>query len=1748
MVRFASADDDNFQLVLKEIKAILNPPQMASSDPKLRANPRAEPLAQHAQDPYHRHYQQGQESRKNPKACDVGGAIRWSFSGSRTGTILTFASVEFLSRVKDYWSMPELALELECVAAPCKGTCKWIYEAPTYRSWSDSSDSGTFLLTGKMGSGKTVLARSTWAAIQSQGAYPSKDNKLHLAYFCSRVRRKSENTDLLLWTLICQVLEACPSLFSSVDGLQEVTKVFNWPLEEVWTLLWDLIRHSEFESVFILIDALDECEYNSVDEFLESYTEFCLDKFPVGKTVKFFITMRHDDGPVDGFVESDSLWRLHIRPADVLPDIKNTMERPIQRIVAANKWDEDQASRLTAAIADRADGMFQWVNIAMDGIARGRRRPRTHKELLGEINNIPKKLEQLYSRELRELIKDMDSIDLDQIKSLLAWVLLASRPLTVPEMIMALSIEDGMLALPTKDEQRTSAPASLSPFVEISTSSRVEAGGETQVDANDSQLIVRPIHESVRQFLWDVCMKPESRKAWPELFIGEAQGHALIAKTCITYIRCSEISVGWVGEKKFSDVGQILPTEQMTSSISDFLQRHELLRYVADDALFYHIRQSVRDPPGDVFDYMVDTLIDCPSSIATFTQARQYVDKVGTEWHYWNPGPALHMCARVDSLELLRRFAERVPSIDWNERDDTGSTVLFDSLAHGPPADAPGAQLELVQYLIGRGSDPRIVDRLGHTPAYWAVFMSHTAVLQELLGRGISLSNREKIYGETLLHTAAFETEPECARALIEAGHEINVRDNDGKTPLMTAAHNGSLEIVKLLLSHGADVRLVSKHKMTALSFCAIDGSCEVGRLLIDHHCPILAKDNWGSSALHLAARFGHVNLMKQLLDAGADIGARDATLLTPLGDAALADKAEAVRLLAQVGADVNVRDKEGCTPLFLAASNRCRLVVEALVSLGADPTIKDGSPNSITPVHVAILNGDSESVEHLMKSQFEVLTVQDALNLQQPVHYAAIVGSVHILNLLLRRGVDITTADTNGHTAVQIAAGSEHVEFLRYALEQATACGDPGPDKNGRRPIHDAAIAGTLDCLHTLIEAGVDITASDIYGSTALHYAAQRGSLGHTALLLDAKCDINQPDKTGRVPLHLAAAHGHKQVVRELLKRGALVDGSDSSLETPLVTAMLHFRRDVCLELLGWTTRPNIELRDTRGYTPLFRAIMMGELPLVKALLSSGADRNATDGEGRHVLEAAAQTFNPDLTMILLGTRPGYDEDTLRKATKAAIDSRKVVNLVTILKHRREPLSWAELELMISTAELGVDRETSSLEALSQGDLISRAFSVDAPLARLLIAELDPATVVMGPGYEEILLSMIQLVNINGVRALLERHKPTTINSYRVLCVLGKMPPDMTGEMVDLLDSYHLIDYEQRDQQGWTTGHLLVRFGSLEAIQKMQARGHRFTQQTASGLSMLQIACFRDLNVPEVIDLLLDPRHKQDLAHVDENGWSVVHVASRSLSGPKALEKVVELGADVNTRALWPTSSTVLYIACSTPGSRVLKWAWDHLPPAVITEQLKAKVGAQQKTPLHAAVVQQSRELVEDMLKAGAAVDEPDAHGWTPLFDAIASRNEGTTKVLLAHGVGDIDHQDLRGRTALHLACGRGLVDVVKMLVRYGASPAVTDRENWTAEDVCRREMKDAVAALGESPEMKALVGWSKAIEHPTPAAWSSNDRAGEICVSEDGLEAWLPGMLWRSFPPLKDLRADLCSYCHASLCWSAWSLHSRR
>jgi hypothetical protein len=260
--------------------------------------------------------------------------------------------------------------------------------------------------------------------------------------------------------------------------------------------------------------------------------------------------------------------------------------------------------------------------------------------------------------------------------------------------------------------------------------------------------------------------------------------------------------------------------------------------------------------------------------------------------------------------------------------------------------------------------------------------------------------------GFTALMFAARQGAVDSARALADAGADLNTQDPDGTTALTIAIGNGHTDVARLLLERGANPNVADKAGMTPLYTAVVlhttemyperkpmrtpggaAGTLDLIRMLLAKGAPPDARlrgglVRWGgrrnmgdaalvegATPLMRAARFGDVAAMRILLEAHADpaLMEKDRTTVLMLaagagwrtGETILggtdygqeSDAIEAVRLCLDRGADVNAADEDGLTALHHAVV-RGTGVVRLLVEHGASLETKDKQGR--TPLNVA--------------------------------------------------------------------------------------------------------------------------------------------------------------------------------------------------------------------------------------------------------------------------------------------------------------------------------------------------------------------------------------------------------------------------------------------------------------------------------------------------------------------------------------------------------------------------------------------------------------------------------------------------------------------------------------------------------------------------------------------------------------------------------------------------------------------------
>ena len=97
-----------------------------------------------------------------------------------------------------------------------------------------------------------------------------------------------------------------------------------------------------------------------------------------------------------------------------------------------------------------------------------------------------------------------------------------------------------------------------------------------------------------------------------------------------------------------------------------------------------------------------------------------------------------------------------------------------------------------------------------------ATLLGDLDAIHQHIRSGSDLDEREPTLSSSPLISAAVFGKTEIARALIEAGADVNLTNNEGSTALHSAAFLCRLEIVEMLLENGADKGLLNNYGSTA--------------------------------------------------------------------------------------------------------------------------------------------------------------------------------------------------------------------------------------------------------------------------------------------------------------------------------------------------------------------------------------------------------------------------------------------------------------------------------------------------------------------------------------------------------------------------------------------------------------------------------------------------------------------------------------------------------------------------------------------------------------------------------------------------------------------------------------------------------------------------------------------------------------------------------------------------------------------
>jgi len=599
----------------------------------------------------------------------------------------------------------------------------------------------------------------------------------------------------------------------------------------------------------------------------------------------------------------------------------------------------------------------------------------------------------------------------------------------------------------------------------------------------------------------------------------------------------------------------------------------------------------------------------------------------------------LHMSVLRGDIQRVRDLI--ASGLDVNCLDQGGRTALHIAALKGKYVDrqGDGQSVQIVSLLMDRGADVSIVDgilkwtalRYADRTASWTIV---DRLLQDVAADTSDMSyTKQKLDDPNFLQEALTEAAVNgftyITAFILDTGVEINIRLHSTRyshqqyTLVHIASENGHISLLEFLLEKGADSNTCIWDNSTPLHLACRQGKKECVLALLRSSASTNHSNKKGDTPLHEAVRSGNSDIVQILLsnDADAEVCNKDGD--TPLHVACQVNNLTAVSHLMDRNTYKGNRNKNGDSPLDCAIRRGHTTLVRYILK-AAKGGFVDLNTSGHTPVHLAADIGDVLMLDYLLQVLPEVNVYTDGGD--TPLHIASLHGHTDVVAFLLKKGADSNRANKHGNTALHLASVRGHISAMKTLMESNAQVN--ARNKEGNTPLHLVCLQGQVNAVRCLVQHNANADVKNREKNTPLHMAANKGKKDVITSLIETNCDVNLPDKHGDTILHQCARNGKLEIVELLVGTGRCnLDAKNSAGETPLITATKSGFADIveCLARNG----ADVNCPTEDGDVPIQLAVRNGDVELVTRFFRLGANVNMPNSRGNTALHTAVYGDN---------------------------------------------------------------------------------------------------------------------------------------------------------------------------------------------------------------------------------------------------------------------------------------------------------------------------------------------------------------------------------------------------------------------------------------------------------------------------------------------------------------------------------------
>ncbi|XP_065826100.1 uncharacterized protein [Oscarella lobularis] len=649
------------------------------------------------------------------------------------------------------------------------------------------------------------------------------------------------------------------------------------------------------------------------------------------------------------------------------------------------------------------------------------------------------------------------------------------------------------------------------------------------------------------------------------------------------------------------------------------------------------------------------------------------------------------------------------------------------------------------------------------------------------------------------------------------------------------------------------------------------------------------------------------------------------------------------------------------------------------------------------------------------------------------PLMVACQEGHLLMAKLLVSKNCSVKIQSKRGSTTLHVASFYGRTAVTQYLIDHCGVNVDD-QDNNGWTSLMMACEKGHLDTVQLLISKQCDTNIRTKNGWTALHAASSNGKTAVTEYLIDhCGVNVNEQNNNGWTSLMKACKKGHLGTVQLLVSKQCDINIRTKNGWTALHVASYNGQTAVTEYLIDHFG-VNVDEQNDDDWTLLMMACQEGHLDTVQLLVSKQCDINIREKDGWTALHVASYNGQTAVTEYLIdhcgvNVNEQNDDDW------------------TLLMMACQEGHLDTVQLLVSK-QCDIDiREKDGWTALHVA-----SYHGQTAVTEYLIDHCGVNVNEQNDNGSTSLMMACQEGHLDTVQRLVSKQCDITIRKKNGWAALHVASFYGQTAVTKYLINHCGVNVNEQNDHGWTSLMMACQEGHLDTVQLFVSKQCDINIRTKNGWTALYVASYHGETA--VAEYLID-HCGVNVNEQNDNGWTSLIMACQE-GHLDTVQLLVFKQCDINIRT--KNGWTALHVASYHGQFAVTEYLIDHFGVNVDEQNDNGW------TSLMMACQKGHLNTVSLLVSKQSDINIKEKNGWTALHFASFYGQTAVTEYLIEHCGVNVNEQNDNGWTSLMMACQKGHLDTVQLLVSKQCDINIREKDGWTALHVASYHGQTAV------------------------------------------------------------------------------------